>query len=136
MSHYLFHNNTASLNDLWYESHASILKMVAMDCGCADKIPELLEKYLAGELLLPEEIKIAIRKATLDGTMIPTLCGSAFRNKGVQRTLDAVIDYLPSPLDVGSVTGFDVDDNSSEIERNPDDKDHFSALAFKIMTDP
>jgi len=96
----------------------------------------LLEKYLDGETLLPEEIKVAIRKATLDGTMIPTLCGSAFRNKGVQRTLDAVIDYLPSPLDVGNVKGFDIDDDSLEVERTPDDNDHFSALAFKIMTDP
>ena len=96
----------------------------------------LLEKYLEGEPLLPEEIKVAIRKAALDGSMIPTLCGSAFRNKGVQRTLDAVIDYLPSPLDVGGVKGFDIDDDSIEIERTPDDDDHFSALAFKIMTDP
>ena len=96
----------------------------------------LLEKYLEGEVLLPEEIKVAIRKAALDGTMIPTLCGSAFRNKGVQRTLDAVIDYLPSPLDVGGIKGFDVDDNTLEVERKPDDEDHFSALAFKIMTDP
>ena len=96
----------------------------------------LLEKYLEGEVLLPEEIKVAIRKAALDGTMIPTLCGSAFRNKGVQRTLDAVIDYLPSPLDVGGIKGFDVDDDTLEVERKPDDEDHFSALAFKIMTDP
>ena len=96
----------------------------------------LLEKYLEGGSLLPEEIKVAIRKAALDGSMIPTLCGSAFRNKGVQRTLDAVIDYLPSPLDVGGVKGFDIDDDSIEIERTPDDDDHFSALAFKIMTDP
>jgi len=69
-------------------------------------------------------------------TMIPTLCGSAFRNKGVQRTLDAVIDYLPSPLDVGNVKGFDINDDSVEVERSPDDNEHFSALAFKIMTDP
>ena len=96
----------------------------------------LLEKYLEGEVLLPEEIRVAIRKAALDGTMIPTLCGSAFRNKGVQRTLDAVIDYLPSPLDVGGIKGFDVDDDTLEVERKPDDEDHFSALAFKIMTDP
>ena len=96
----------------------------------------LLEKYLEGEVLLPEEIKVAIRKAALDGTMIPTLCGSAFRNKGVQRTLDAVIDYLPSPLDVGGIKGFDIDDDALEVERKPDDDDHFSALAFKIMTDP
>ena len=64
----------------------------------------LLEKYLNGKTLLPEEIKIAVRKAALDGSMIPTLSGSAFRNKGIQRTLDAVIDFLPSPLDVGGIT--------------------------------
>ncbi len=96
----------------------------------------LLEKYLDGEVLLPDEIKVAIRKAALDGSMIPTLCGSAFKNKGVQRTLDAVIDYLPSPLDVGDVNGFDIDDSSSNLKRSPDDSEHFSALAFKIMTDP
>jgi elongation factor G len=96
----------------------------------------LLEKYLDGADLLPDEIKVAIRKAALDGSMIPTLCGSAFKNKGVQRTLDAVIDYLPSPLDVGEVSGFDIDDSSVELKRKPDDEDHFSALAFKIMTDP
>ena len=96
----------------------------------------LLEKYLEGEALLPDEIKVAIRKAALDGSMIPTLCGSAFKNKGVQRTLDAVIDYLPSPVDVGAVDGFDLDDNSVQLTRSPDDGEHFSALAFKIMTDP
>jgi len=96
----------------------------------------LLEKYLEGETLLPEEIKVAVRKATIDSTMIPTLVGSAFRNKGVQRTLDAVIDFLPSPLDVGGVTGFDIDEHEKELVRNPDDNDPFSALAFKIMTDP
>ena len=96
----------------------------------------LLEKYLEGEVLLPDEIKVAIRKAALDGSMIPTLCGSAFKNKGVQRTLDAVIDYLPSPVDVGAVEGFDLDDNSVQLTRSPDDGEHFSALAFKIMTDP
>ena len=96
----------------------------------------LLEKYLEGEPLLPDEIKVAIRKAALDGTMIPTLCGSAFRNKGVQRTLDAVIDYLPSPLDVGDTKGYDIDDSEKEVERTPSNDEHFSALAFKIMTDP
>ena len=96
----------------------------------------LMEKYLDDQPLLPEEIKMAIRKATIDGSMIPTLCGSAFKNKGVQRTLDAVIDFLPSPLDVGSVKGFVPDELNSEIERMPADDDPFSALAFKIMTDP
>ncbi len=97
---------------------------------------QLMEKYLEGEELLPDEIKAAIRKAALDGSMIPTLCGSAFKNKGVQRTLDAVIDFLPSPLDVGSIDGMDIDDESVKMVRNPEDGEPFSALAFKIMTDP
>jgi len=96
----------------------------------------LMEKYLDNQPLLPEEIKMAVRKATLDGSMIPTLCGSAFKNKGVQRTLDAVIDFLPSPLDVGNVRGYEPDDLSIEIQRTPGDVEPFSALAFKIMTDP
>jgi len=97
---------------------------------------DLMEKYLSDEELLPEEIKSAVRKAALDGSMIPTLCGSAFKNKGVQRTLDAVIDFLPSPLDVGAVNGFSSDDSSKELSREPDDSESFSAIAFKIMTDP
>jgi len=96
----------------------------------------LLEKYLSEEPFLPAEIKNSVRKATLDGSMIPTLCGSAFKNKGVQRTLDAVIDFLPSPLDVGAVKGFPSVDSDEEIIRRPDDNEPFSALAFKIMTDP
>jgi len=96
----------------------------------------LMEKYLEGEDILPDEIKAAVRKATIDGSMIPTVCGSAFKNKGVQRTLDAVIDFLPSPVDVGDTTGYDVDDESKEITRKPLDEEPFSALAFKIMTDP
>jgi elongation factor G len=96
----------------------------------------LMEKYLEGEELLADEIKAAIRKAAIDGSMIPTLCGSAFKNKGVQRTLDAVIDFLPSPLDVGAVKGMDEDDESVELTREPNDDSPFSALAFKIMTDP
>lgn len=75
----------------------------------------LMDKYLDGEVLHGDEIKAAIRKACIDGSMIPTLCGSAFKNKGVQRLLDSVIDYLPSPMDVGAVRGYDVD--NSEIGR-------------------
>jgi len=96
----------------------------------------LMEKYLADEPLMPAEIKKAVRKATLDGSMIPTLCGSAFKNKGVQRTLDAVIDFLPSPLDVGETSGFSVSSDGDEVSRKPDVSEPFSALAFKIMTDP
>ena len=97
----------------------------------------LMERYLDGGEILPDEIKAAIRKATIDGSMVPTFCGSSFKNKGVQRTLDAVIDFLPSPLDLGETKGFS-EDNDSEpsIERKPSDKEPFSALAFKIMTDP
>ena len=97
---------------------------------------ELLEKYVSGEEILGDEIKNAIRKACIDGSMIPTLCGSAFKNKGVQRVLDSVIDYLPSPLDKDVVVGTLKEDPDKSIERRPDDNEPFSALAFKIMTDP
>ena len=97
---------------------------------------QLMERYLDGENILPDEIKAAVRKATIDGSMIPTVCGSAFKNKGVQRTLDAVIDFLPSPVDVGVTNGYDIDDNNKELVRKPLDEEPFSALAFKIMTDP
>ena len=96
----------------------------------------LMEKYLEGQEISPEEMKVAIRKATIDGSMVPTLCGSAFKNKGVQRTLDAVIDFLPSPTDVGVTTGTLPDDQESSVERQPSDEEPFSAIAFKIMTDP
>ena len=96
----------------------------------------LLEKYLEGEELDIAEIKVAIRKATLDGAMIPTLAGSAFKNKGVQRLLDAVVDYLPSPMDLPDVEGHDVYDSEKVITRPPDVNAPFSALAFKIKTDP
>ncbi len=96
---------------------------------------DLFEKYLNGDELEENEIKAAIRKATIDGKFIPALCGSAFKNKGVQNLLDSVIDYLPSPIDVGAVTGEDVS-SSEPISRKPEDSEPFSALAFKIMTDP
>ncbi len=96
----------------------------------------LLEKYLAEEEITVEEIKAAIRKGCLDNTFVPTLCGSAFKNKGVQRLLDAINDFLPSPLDVGSISGYDPDDSDIQMSREPDSSDSFSALAFKIMTDP
>jgi len=96
----------------------------------------LMEKYLEGEEILEDEIKAAVRSATIEGSMVPTLCGSAFKNKGVQRTLDAVIDFLPSPLDIGSTKGTSPDNSDVEIERIPGDDEAFSAIAFKIMTDP
>ncbi len=96
----------------------------------------LMDKFLSDEELHADEVKAAIRKACIDGSMIPTLCGSAFRNKGVQRMLDGVVDYLPSPVDVGGVVGTDVKKSEKELKRKPKDDDPFSALAFKIMTDP
>ena len=96
----------------------------------------LLEKYLEGEELNPEEVAKAIRAATLDGSMIPTMVGSAFKNKGVQRLLDAIIAYMPSPLDLPPTKGHDVDDSEKVIERKADENEPFAALAFKIMTDP
>jgi len=96
----------------------------------------LMEKYLGDEEITVAELKTAIRKGCLDNTFIPTLCGSAFKNKGVQRLLDAIINLLPSPLDVGAVNGVDARNSDTELTREPNDKEHFSALAFKIMTDP
>ena len=96
----------------------------------------LLEKYLAEEEITVDELKAAIRKGCLDNTFVPTLCGSAFKNKGVQRLLDAVNDFLPSPLDIGAIKGFDPDDSDVEMSREPSEDDPFSALAFKVMTDP
>ena len=97
---------------------------------------ELLEKYLDEQEITENELKSAIRKGCLDNTFVPTLCGSAFKNKGVQRLLDAVNDFLPSPLDIGAVTGYDPNDSDIEMERQPSEDEPFSALAFKVMTDP
>tara|TARA_Y100000591_G_scaffold122268_1_gene104340 strand:+ start:389 stop:2479 length:2091 start_codon:yes stop_codon:yes gene_type:complete len=97
---------------------------------------QLMEKYLNDEEITVDEIKSAIRKGCLDNTFVPTLCGSAFKNKGVQRLLDAIVNLLPSPIDVGSVSGTKPEDSDTEITRLPEDSEPFSALAFKIMTDP
>ena len=96
----------------------------------------LMEKYLEGEDIAIDELKIAIRKSCISGDIVPMLCGSAFKNKGVQSLLDYIIDFLPSPIDVGAIKGFDVDDKEKELERIPNNSAPFSALAFKIMTDP
>jgi elongation factor G len=95
----------------------------------------LMEKYLGGEALTVPEIKAGIRKATTVLAINPVVCGSSFKNKGVQNLLDAVVDYLPSPLDVPAIRGIDPD-TQAEITRPADDKGPFAALAFKIMTDP
>ncbi len=94
----------------------------------------LTEKYLEGQELTVAEIRGALRKGTIDGSIVPMLCGSAFKNKGVQLLLDAVLDYLPAPIDVAAVTGLLED--GTEAERRADDEAPMSALAFKIMADP
>jgi len=96
---------------------------------------ELMEKYFGGEEITEEEIKKAIRIATISGVIVPVLCGTAFKNKGIQPLLDAVVAYMPSPLDVGSVKGIDPK-TEAPMERQPSDDEAFSALAFKILTDP
>ena len=100
----------------------------------AEATPELTEKYLDGIALSEQEIMHGLRLRTIRNEIVPMLCGSAFKNKGVQAMLDAVVDYLPSPLDVPPIMGHDEHDR--EVERHPADDEHFSALAFKIMTDP
>ncbi|MBC6475483.1 MAG: elongation factor G [Hormoscilla sp. GM102CHS1] len=94
----------------------------------------LTEKYLEGEELTEAEIATALRKGTIDGTIVPVLCGSAFKNKGVQLLLDAVVDYLPAPIDVPAIQGTLPD--GQVVARQADDEEPFSALAFKIMADP
>jgi elongation factor G len=100
-----------------------------------DDQDELMHKYIEGETIGEAELKAALRRATLKMKVFPVICGTAFKNKGVQPMLDAVIDYLPSPLDVPPVTGIDPN-TGKEVERPADDNAPFSALAFKIMTDP
>ncbi len=96
---------------------------------------DLMEKYLGGEEITKEELKAAIRKGTVNVEFFPVICGSAFKNKGVQLMLDAVIDYLPSPLDVPAIKGT-LPDSDEEVTRPSSDEEPFSALAFKVMTDP
>ena len=101
----------------------------------AETDEELMMKYLEGEEITNEELKAAIRKATINVEFFPVLCGSAFKNKGVQLMLDAVIDYLPSPLDIPAIKGVNPDTDEEET-RPASDEEPFAALAFKIMTDP
>ena len=119
----------ADLKDAAEEARATLIEAVA------ETDDELMEKYLNGEELSHEELMAGIRKATIAGTMTPVLCGTSYRNKGVQPLLDAIVDFLPSPLDIPPVEG--TKKNSDEvITRKADDKEPFSALAFKIMADP
>ena len=119
----------ADLKDAAEEARAALVEAVA------ETDDELMEKYLNGEELSHDELMAGIRKATIAGTMTPVLCGTSYRNKGVQPLLDAIVDFLPSPLDIPPVEG--TKKNSDEvITRKADDKEPFSALAFKIMADP
>jgi len=102
--------------------------------AAAEANEELMNKYLEEGDLTEAEIKLAIRQRTINGEIQPMMCGSAFKNKGVQAMLDAVIEYLPSPIDIEDVTG--TDDSENPISRKADDAEKFSALAFKLMTDP
>ncbi len=96
----------------------------------------LMSKWIEGEEFTPEELKKALRKACIAMKIFPVICGTAFKNKGVQPMLDAVVDFLPSPLDVPPIKGIDPDNKDKAIERHADDTEPLSALAFKIMTDP
>jgi len=104
--------------------------------SAAEANEELMEKYLEEGDLSAEDIHAGIRQQTLANEIVPCFCGSAFKNKGVQAMLDAVVEYMPSPTDVGAVTGILDDKNESEAERQPSDDEPFAALAFKIATDP
>ena len=100
----------------------------------ANQDDELMMKYLDGEELTEEEIKGALRKGTIANHIVPMICGSSYKNKGVQELIDAVVDYLPAPTDIEDVKG--VDEEGNEVSRKTSDSESFSALAFKIMTDP
>ena len=116
------------LKDLVEEKRNELIEAVA------EYDEEIMEKYLNGEELSIDEIKSCIRKGTLAAEFFPVMCGSAYKNTGVKLLLDAVIDYLPAPTDIASIKGVDKDGN--EIVRHPSDSEPFSALAFKVMTDP
>ena len=106
--------------------------MVEAICATDD---ELMEKFLMDEEITVEELKVALRKATINNEIVPVICGTSYKNKGVQKLLDAVLDYMPSPLDIPAIKGVNPDTEEEE-ERPADDNAPFSALAFKIMTDP
>ncbi|HOQ37254.1 MAG TPA: elongation factor G [Acetivibrio sp.] len=117
------------MKDLAEEYRTNLLEAVS------EHDEELMMKYLEGEEITEEEIKAALRKATIKVKIIPVTCGSSYKNKGVQRLLDAVVDYLPSPVDIEAIKGVTVD-GEEEIERPASDDAPFAALAFKVMADP
>ncbi len=120
----------ANMQDDCQEWHEKLLE------AAAESSEELMEKYLENGTLSEEEIRKGIRARTLQSEIVPVVCGSAFKNKGVQALLDCVIYYLPSPLDIPAIDGESTDGHGTKLTRSPDDKEPFSALAFKIMNDP
>jgi elongation factor G len=120
----------AEMKDLVRKHRAQLIEKVA------ETDEHLTEKYVEGKDISAAEIAKALRAATIKGIVIPVLCGSAFKNKGVQPLLDAIVDYLPSPVDLADVSGVDPDHPDTIITRKPSDDEQFSALAFKIMSDP
>ena len=120
----------ADMQELYETKHMEMMEAVA------EEDEALLEKYLAGEKLTEEEIISCIRKATIARTIVPVMCGSAFRNMGVQPLLDAVVDYLPSPVDIPAMTGHDPRDENKIIECPCDDKQPLAGLLFKLFSDP
>ena len=119
----------ADMVELANKYHDSLLEEV---CGLDD---ELMEKYFEGEEITVDELKKVIRKATIDNEIVPITCGTSYRNKGVQPLLDAIIDYMPAPTDVEAIKGVNPDTDEEEVRHSSDDEP-FSALAFKIATDP
>ena len=117
------------MKEMAQEYHDALIEAVA------EQDEELMNKYLEGEEITVEEIKAVLRKATIDNEIVPVTCGTSYKNKGVQKLLDAIVDYMPSPLDVPSIKGVNPE-TGEEVERHAGDDQPFSALAFKIATDP
>lgn len=116
------------MKDLAQDYHDKMIEAVA------EQDEELMMKYLEGETLTDEEIKKGLRAGTIANTIVPVTCGSSYKNKGVQELLNAIVDYMPSPLDIPHIKG--VDEDGNEVERKTSDSEPFAALAFKIATDP
>lgn len=117
------------MKEISEQYHEELLDFVA------EQDEEIMEKYLDGQTISIDEIKKCIRKATIANEMVPVVCGTSYRNKGVQKLLDAIVDYMPSPVDIPPVSGINPSTDET-VERHADDNEPFSALAFKIMTDP
>ena len=111
------------------EYHAQMVEAIA------ETDEALFEKYCEGEELSVAELKAALRKATINNLLVPVVCGTSYKNKGVQKLLDAIIDYMPAPIDIPAIKGINPDTEEEDV-RHASDEEPFAALAFKIMTDP